>query len=232
MKKFLCRFFSGYSKTALWSIHLLLVASLLVAIVISYQMECLMIPSDWTQSKCDSVNQLFIGLICSYIAAFIFWIITTVLPAYNRSVALAKTLANRFAEIKKSVRNITLEFARSTQYKNYFEENDCRGAMSSQNWDSFIPFFKKTFKQNVVYWRFVHAQGEHMRNLIDSFLKSYADELSPEQKNALEAIRTAEIFRMLRSFSGLNITVDQGRSDLVDEYWKMVKSVNEAELLF
>lgn len=231
-EKILTRFFSGYSKVALLSIHILLAVSLLVAIVISYQIEYLMVPSDWSLRKCDSVNQFFIGVTCSYIAAYIFWIITTVLPAYNKSVSVAGTLNNRFDEIKKSVRDITFEFAYSTQFKNYFEESDCRGAMNSKNWDSIIPSFQSIYSQDIVFWRFVQAKGEHIRNLVDSFLKSYADELSPEQKVALEAIKNAKIFGILSSFSGLNIDVDGGRLCLVDYYWEMVKSVNNAKLLF
>lgn len=231
-EKILTRFFSGYSKVALLSIHILLAVSLLVAIVISYQIEYLMVPSDWSIRKCDSVNQFFIGVTCSYIAAYIFWIITTVLPAYNKSVSVAGTLNNRFDEIKKSVRDITFEFAYSTQFKNYFEESDCRGAMNSKDWDAIIPLFQSYYHQDIVFWRFIDAQGEHIRNLIDSFLKGYAEELTPEQKNALEAIRTARIFETLRRFSGMNMAVNGGRSSLVDDYWEMVKSVNNAELLF
>lgn len=230
--KFLRKIFDSYPTGVLCAIHAILAISVAIAFIISFQANCLMIKMDWDVAKCNSVNQLWMDFVCSYIAAYIIWLFTVILPDYIKRQRIESSIRKRYEQIRKNIRAVTFEFSRGTTFSSLFDVNQCRQLLATKNWDDPIPMFQQTYKISISYWRYIVNKGQQINNLINDFLAVYVTYLSDEQINILESIRDADIVKTLGSFVNMNITVNPGVSSLIKEYVDMIALYNKADSFF
>ena len=119
-------------------------------LAIQFRVTCLQIPMNWSQVRCDNLNQLFINLTYSFLAGYVFYLLTIYFPQRKEKKRIQPVIQQKVLDIRKAISDILLEFSRGTDIKNDFLEIDnAKIVLMSKNWTDTIPMFKlgKRFKR-------------------------------------------------------------------------------------
>ncbi len=219
-------------------IHLALFLLLLLCVwaifAIQLKIPHLSINVDWTQERCDNLNQLYINLSYSFWAGFVFYLLTIYFPQKREQKRLEPVIKQKVLEIRKDLRNILLEFSRSTDIQKYTEIEDVRKVLMSKKWTDYMPMYQKLYGINISYIAFIGEVGKTIQKNTIDLIQSYQRYLTTEQIRLLEELPQKYIFSLAQRFSKMPISLEDqnGKNSLVDMFIDAMNKMSEIEKSF
>lgn len=183
----------------------------------------------------DAVNFILEGLSYSYIAAYLFYLLTVFLPAKRRRKKLLPMIRERVHDIGvRHIHSILLEFGRGTQLgAEYNNIQHTEEILRSKNWDSEVPMFKTYDGVSITHFRYAVLQCKTIQDRIADIIIRYAEVLTEEEINALEAFSKNQFFSLVLSLgSHPTLQVNSGVDSLIEAFIKMQNGFIEVERLF
>ncbi len=181
------------------------------------------------------MNDVYLNLSYSYIAALIFYGLTTRLTAYRRKKKLMPVIQKRVEQIgRQGIYYILLEFARDSGYgADYKSSENTAKVLESKYWLDNMPFFQKAYRANMTYLDLVSVEGKKIKERVSDLIDKYKDEMTTEQITLLEEIPDMYLFRLVDLFCNIpNKDVDKGNNPFVEEFCKLHDKYLEVERAF
>lgn len=227
MKKLFSWFFNHLSA------FLLVIALICIYAVLQIKFGCF-----WTVGEIDdaeSVNSIIESLSFSYIAAYLFYVLTIAIPRSVRRRKLTPIIRGSVKNIGvKDIRSVLLNFYRGTGFPlNYRDTEHTAEILKTKNWDEVIPLYKRFEGIDVTYFKYVCLTSQQIQERVSSIISRYKEDLSVDQLVALENFSNMVFFIMVEFLSNHSkILVNDGRDSIIEEFVKMQKAYLEIENLF
>lgn len=183
----------------------------------------------------ESVNSIIEGLSYSYIAAYIFFLLTVFLPSRKRRRKIASVIKERVHEIgTNNIDSILLEFGRDTHLSSEYRDiQHTEEILQSKNWDTEVPLIKEFDGFRITYFKYTVAHCKAIQNKIADIIIRYADVLTEDEITALEKFSKNQfISQILKLGSHPTMKVNDGVKSLVEAFIKMQKEFLDVENLF
>ena len=216
----------------------ILVAVLILALWAILAIQMKVIPTiniGWEAETAKSVNDVFLNLSYSYIAALIFYGLTTRLTAYRRKKKLLPVIQKRVEQIGRlGIYYILLKFSRGSGYgADYKSSENTAKVLESKNWLDYMPFFQKAYRVNMTYLELVSVEGKKIKERVSDLIDKYKDEMTTEQITLLKDIPNMYLFRLVDLFCAIpNNTIDKGNNPFIEEFCKLHDKYLEVERAF
>lgn len=216
------------------ALYLLLLFCVWAIIAIQLKIPYLSINVNWAQERCDNLNQLYINLSYSFLAGFVFYLLTIYFPQKRERERLEPIIRLKVLEIKKELRNVLLEFSRKTDIQNYMEIESARKVLMSKNWTDYMPMYQLLYKANISYIAYIKETGILLKKNINNFIQSYQRYMTTEQICLLEELSSMQIFSIAHQFSQMTISLEDpnGKKSLVDMFIDAINKMSEIEKSF
>lgn len=183
----------------------------------------------------EAVNSIIEGLSYSYIAAYLFYLLTSFLPAKRRKKMLSPIIRERVQRIgTKNIHSILLEFGRQTGLNYDYRNTEHTAAiLKSKDWDVIVPLIKQYNGITITYFRYTVAQSKAIRERVADIIIRYKEVLTEEELVALEDFSDMSFFSTVESLSAFpNMTVNGGVDSLVEDFVKMQEKYLALEKVF
>jgi len=183
----------------------------------------------------EIINDMLVNLSYSYIAAYLFYLMTNRLPVVMRKRKIMPVIQNRVEEIgRRSIYNVLLEFSRDSELNADYKHIDgTMDVLSSKIWTDDMPAVQRQFGYRIDYLHYVRLQCDDLKERVAVLLNRYKEEMTEEQITALEEMNGLYIFRLVELFCNLpKIQIDPGVNPMVEEFCKMHQKYLEVERLF
>lgn len=183
----------------------------------------------------DAANSIIEGLSYSYIAAYLFYILTSFLPAKRRKKMLEPIIRERVQRIgTKNIHGILLEFGRKTGLPyDYRNTEHTTEVLKSKDWDTEVPLFKQYNGISITYFRYTVAQSKAIRERVADIIIRYKEVLTEDELVILEDFADVSFFSTVESLSSFpNMTVNSGVDSLIEDFMKMQVKYLEMEKVF
>lgn len=216
-----------YARLALYLILLLCAWAILA---IQLKITCISIPVNWSQESCNNLNQLYINLTYSFLAGYVFYLLTIYFPRKTEKKRLQPVIIKKTKAIKNELENVLLEFSRGTGI-NYTEIENARKVLMSKNWTDNMPMYQKLYNANISYIAFIGEVGKIIQKNVVELIQSYQRFMTTEQICLLEELSNLYIFSLAQRFSKMPISLEDenGKKSLVDFFIKALEKMKEIE---
>lgn len=188
-----------------------------------------------TSGYVEIINDMLINLSYSYIAAYLFYLMTSRLPVVMRKRKLMPVIQNRIEEIgRRSIYYVLLEFSRDSKFNADYKHIDgTENVLASKIWTDEMPTVHRQFGIRINYLNYVRHQCDDLKERVAVVLDRYKGEMTEEQVTALEEMTGLYIFRLVELFCSLpKVQIDPGVNPMVEEYCKLHQKYLEVERLF
>lgn len=188
-----------------------------------------------TSDYAEIFNDMLDNLSYSYIAAYLFYLMTGRLPVVMRKRKLMPVIQNRVEEIgRKSIYYVLLEFSRDSKFNADYKHIDgTEDVLASKIWTDEMPTVHKQFGIRINFLNYVRYQCDDLKERVSVVLDRYKDEMTEEQITALEEMTGLYISRPVELFCSLpKVQIDPGVNPMVEEYCKLHQKYLEVERLF
>ena len=183
----------------------------------------------------EAINTIIEGLSYSYIAACLFYLLTSFLPAKRRKRMLSPIIRERVQRIgTKNIHSILLEFGRKTGLDYNFRNTDHTAeVLKSKDWDTIVPLIQQYNGIRLTYFRYVVAQSKAIKERVADIIIRYKEVLTEDELVVLEDFSDMSFFNIVESLSTFpNMTVNTGVNSLVEDFVKMQEKYLEMEKIF
>jgi len=207
----------------------------MVCLCIIVQIKFKIVPFFAYSVYADAINEILVNLSFSYIAAYIFYQLTSKFLLTIRNRKIRPVIQKRVEEIgRRSIYYVLLEFSRESPYSaDYKHIDNTAKILESKLWTDEMPAMLRQFGVRISYLNYVRHQCDDLKERVSEVIKRYRDEMTVEQITALEEMTDLYIFRLVDLFCSLpNIKVDPGNNPFVEEYLKLHRKYLEVERLF
>lgn len=204
-------------------------------LAIQLRITCLQIQMNWSQDRCDNLNQLFINLTYSFLAGYVFYLLTIYFPQRKEKKRIQPVIQQKVLDIRRAISDILLEFSRNTDIKTDFLEIDnAKTILMSKNWTDIIPMFQRLYQARISYLAYIGEVGNKIRKDIVDFIQSYQRYMTTEQVCLLEELYNMQIFALANQFKQMNISLEDknGKESIVDLFIDVVRKIHEIENSF
>lgn len=199
---------------------------------IQFRVTRLQIPLNWSQDRCDNLNQLFINLTYSFLAGYVFYLLTIYFPQIQEKKRIQPVIQQKVLEIRKAISDILLEFSRDTDIKkDFLEIENAKIVLMSKNWTDKMPMFMRLFNAHISYIAFIGEVGNKIRKDIVDLIQSYQRYMTTEQVCLLEGLSNMQIFSLANQFKQMNISLEEknGKEFMVGLFIDAINKMNEIE---
>ena len=182
-----------------------------------------------------AVNAIIEGLSYSYIAAYLFYILTSFLPTKRRKKMLTPIIRERVQRIgTKNLHSILLEFGRKTGLNyDYRKTDNTTAILKSKNWDVVVPLIQQYNGISISYFRYTVAQSKAIKDRVADIIIRYKEVLTEDELVALEDFSDMPFFSTVESLSSFsNMSVNSGVDSLIEDFVKMQEKYLEMEKVF
>lgn len=173
----------------------------------------------------DAANSIIESISFSYIAASIFYLLTTKLPSFRRKKMLKPIIKDRIEYIGSLIKNVLSEFSKQTMYG--ADINDVEHTpeiLRSKDWDTEVPTIKQYRKISISYFRYANAISTRVKDRVSDVIIRYRDDLTEDQIVALESFCNMSFFSTVNSLSSFpDIRVNDGVESLIKDFVEMQK---------
>lgn len=186
-------------------------------------------------NNADGVNSIIENLSYSFIAAYIFYLLTIVLSRFSRKLKLTPIIRTSVKKIgEKEIRSVLGQFAQGKNMKvDYHDTEQTAEILSSKNWDSEIPIYKQYEGISLSYFRYLNFSSRQIKDRVSLVISRYKDDITDDQLVALEEFTDLLFFNLVESLGNHNnITVNDGRESIINEFIKMQRQYLELEKKF
>ena len=204
-------------------------------LAIQLEIDSLIIKNNLPQKVCDNINKLYINITYSFLAGYIFYLLTVYFPKRFEKKRLQPIFKQKIYAIKNDFNCILLEFSRNTEFKNgYLELENARKVLMSKNWTDNMPIYQNLYKDNISYISFISEEGKIMKKQINDFIQSYQSYITVKQLCLLEELSNMMIFSIAHQFSQMTISLEDanGKKSLVDMFINALSKMYDIEYAF
>lgn len=183
----------------------------------------------------DSANIIVENISYSYIAAYVFYLLTVGIPNVTRKYKLKSIIQENVKNIgTKEIHSILLEFGRETGIKaDYHDVEHTAYVLNSKNWDFVVPMILKYQGVSITYFQYMYRVCDCIKETISFVKNRFNNDLTINQLVALEELSEMKIFKTLDSLIKFpNMKVDDGRKSLIEEFVEMQTKYLKVEALF
>lgn len=188
-----------------------------------------------SETVTTGLNEAYITLSYSYIAALLFYVLTNVLPAKQRKDKLDSVIKRRVKGLGRCVHDILLEFSRGTIYKaDVHNTSDTEAILHTKDWMAEIPMIRKYHNRRVTYLQWMNAAGNNLKSQISNIIMKYHGDMTADQLVELENLSDASFFNTIEFISSLPNTsiADSGYKSLIKDFCDMQKQYLKVEAIF
>ena len=188
-----------------------------------------------TSDYAEIINDMLVNLSYSYIAAYLFYLMTSRLPLVMRNRKLMPVIQSRVEEIgRRSIYYVLLEFSRDSKLNADYKHIDgTMDVLASKMWTDEMPTVYRQFGIRINYLNYVRHQCDDLKERVAVILDRYKEEMTEEQITALEEMTGLYIFRLVELFCSLpKVQIDPGVNPMVEEFYKLHQKYLEVERLF
>lgn len=213
------------------ALYLILLLCAWAVLAIQLKISCLSIPVNWSHESCNNLNQLYINLTYSFLAGYVFYLLTIYFPQKTEKKRLQPVIIKKTKAIKKELENVLLEFSRGTDTNDYMKTESARKVLMSKNWTDNMPMYQKLYNANISYIAFIGEVGKLIQKNIVELIQSYQRFMTTEQIGLLEELPKLTIFSLAQQFSKMPISLEDenGKKSLVDFFIKALEKMKEIE---
>lgn len=188
----------------------------------------------WSQELCDNVNNVYINLSYSFMAGFIFYLLTVSFPHIMEKKRIKPVLQQKVHNIKNEFRRVLIEFSRDTRFGDSFFEENARKVLMSKIWTNNVPMYKALYNIDISYVAFIGEVGRNIKIQITNLIQSYQLYLSTEQICLLEELYSMQIFSTAIQFGKMPISLEDenGKKSLVDFFIEALNKMDDVERSF
>lgn len=201
-------------------------------LAIQFRVTCLQIPMNWSQDRCDNLNQLFINLTYSFLAGYVFYLLTIYFPQIKEKKRIQPVIQQKVLDIRKAISDVLLEFSRDTDIKkDFLEIENAKIVLMSKNWTDKMPMFMRLYNAHISYLAFIGEVGNKIRKDIVDLIQSYQRYMTTEQVCLLEGLSNMQIFALANQFKQMNISLEDknGKEFMVGLFIDAINKMNEIE---
>lgn len=223
-----------YSFSKITKIDFLLFFVLLLCcwVILSVQLQLIpLIPTNLTAEFCNNLNIVYENLAYSFIAGYMFYLLTNILPTIQERKKLTPVIKQKIANIKSYVMDILLEFSRDTGL-NYKKRENHENIMLSKEWTDNVPMYEKYRGISISYIRLIANCGITIQDDVSLLIRTYQKYLTTTQILLLEELADMQIFNHAYSLSHFpNIKITEKRS-LTSLFCEVMDKVEDIEKEF
>lgn len=182
-----------------------------------------------------SINNVLENLSYSYLAGYIFYLLTTQYSFWNRKQQLRPVMKNKWAKVVRMIDDIVLEFSRDVQTETKTTKEDLEIILYSKNWADIIPMIQQLHGHNVSYIGYISLVGRDVRTNIMELIQLYKEYLSESQIIYLEKFVEMQTFKsanLFSSFVRVDLEDPNGKKCLVNDFIEMYQEMKSIELTF
>ena len=202
-------------------------------IVIGFNLDCLKVVSCIPVKYINPLNNLIFNLSCSYIAAYIFYFLSEILPRKKNERIMKEAICLKMEIIGYILTCILRRFADGTNLSTTdFSFQNIKNIFIQKNWfdiDREYLFFKiqKTCLQACV------IDNQLLCKEIESFMFVYKEYLNTESLLLLERMRNSRFIKNASTFALLDkrIINESAKEGLAEEFYKIVCFYNQVKNL-
>lgn len=201
-------------------------------LAIQFRVACLQIPMNWSQDRCDNLNQLFINLTYSFLAGYVFYLLTIYFPQRKEKKRIQPVIQQKVLNIRKAISDILLEFSRDTDiHKDLLEIDNAKKVLMSKNWTNKMPMFQYLYKAQISYLAYIGEVGKKIQKDIVDLIQSYQRYMTTEQVCLLEELSSMQIFALANQFKQMNISLEDknGKESIVGFFIDAIRKMHEIE---
>ena len=183
----------------------------------------------------DAINSIIEGLSYSYIAAYLFYILTSYLPERKRKKKLGLVIQDRVHKIGVAcINGILFEFARETGLKaDYSDTQHTEEILKSKNWDVEVPILKRYKGVSVSYFRYANLQCKDIKERVADIVLRYKEVMTAEELVALENLTKELFISHMESLSSYpNMSVNDGADSLISAFIDLQQKFIAVEKVF
>ena len=192
----------------------------------------LQIQMNWSQDRCDNLNQLFINLTYSFLAGYVFYLLTIYFPQRIEKKRIQPVIQQKVLNIRKAISDILLEFSRDTDiHKDLLEIDNANKVLMSKNWTDKMPMFQYLYKAQISYLAYIGEVGKKIQKDIVDLIQSYQRYMTTEQVCLLEELSSMQIFALANQFKQMNISLEDknGKESIVGFFIDAIRKMHEIE---
>ena len=118
----------------------------------------------------DSANIIVENISYSYIAAYVFYLLTVGIPKVTRRYKLKPIIQENVRNIgTKEIRSVLLEFGRETGIKvDYHDVEHTADVLNSKNWDTVVPMILKYQGVTITHFQFLYKVCNCIKEIIST----------------------------------------------------------------
>lgn len=201
-------------------------------VILSVQLQLIpLIQTNFTDDFCNQLNTVYTNLAYSFIAGYMFYLLTSILPTIQDRQKLKPVLREKIANIKSCIMNIPLEFARDTGL-DYKKRENCEEIMLSKTWTDNVPMYEKYRNIRLSYIGLIATTGITVKDDVSLLIRTYQRYLTTKQILLLEELADMLIFKHAYSLSHLvNLEIAEKRS-LTSLFCEVMDKVEDIEKEF
>ena len=229
-------FCKWFKREYLKNISLIVLFLLSFWAIMTIQLHCpLLVPSCFDEETTNALNTVLLTLSYSYIAALVFYLLTSVLPTIQRKDKLKPIIAKKIKQIGRCIRDILLEFHRETNY-NYdvHDTTNTEALLRSKDWFAVVPIILKYQKVPITYLKYMERCGENMKSQISDLIIKYHAEMSASQLVELENLLDASFFNTIDFINAMadSSIADSGYTSLINDFIALQEQYRRVEKEF
>ena len=183
----------------------------------------------------ESANIIIENISYSYIAAYVFYLLTAGIPNVTRRYKLESIIQENVRNIgTKEIRSVLLEFGRGTGIKaDYHDIEHTEEILNSKDWDTIVPIILKYQGISLTHFQYMYRACYCIKETISFVKNRFNNDLTVDQLVSLEELSEMRIFKTLDSLIIFpNMKVNDGRKSLIEEFVEMQVKYLEVEKSF
>jgi len=218
------------------NVILVVLTMLSVWVIVAVQLHWLPLAGHClSEETAQAVNTVLLTLSYSYIAALMFYLLTSVLPAKQRKNKLDPIIKGKVTKISRCIHDILLEFSRDTKLgHDVHDTTNTENILRSKNWMTVVPMILQYNQVNISYLKYMKVCGDNMKSQISDLIVKYHEEMTAEQLVELETLSSSQLFHMVDFLNTIpNSRIeDGGYASLIRDFIELQKQYMKVEKVF
>lgn len=197
-----------------------------------------LIPTSLTQEQCDGWNSMFVNLSYSFIAGFIFYLLTVVLKNYHERKKIHKVLNNKVKQIASPIEAIIDIYYGEMGAKVGRSREGITEILYSRNFNDKVKMAEDLGHQldnSATYINFLAAKCKDSKERVFEMIRLYSDYLTTDEIILLESYAAMRVIDVASIASTVNC-IDPERADvkqtIITQFCDLYDKLNEVRAVF
>ena len=226
----------GWIQSKLTKIILATLTALSAWAILSIQFHVIpVIKISLEEETVTALNSFLLTLAYSFIAALVFYLVTTTLPARQRRDKIDPVVKKKIDSIGRCIRDILLEFHRKTNH-NYdvHDTTTTEVLLKSKDWFANVPMLQQYQNVQITYLKYMVVCGENMKKQISDLITKYHTEMTAAQLVELENLAESQFFHTVEFICSMhkNTIADSGYDSLIKDFIELQNQYMKVEKEF